>query len=233
MHIDDRVIFIHNPRTAGTSTRRALLHGKDPNKDIPYPGNVATPWTRNQKHMFAGVVKAKLPDIWDSRFKFSIVRHPLDRLVSIYGLFRRLPMPMHASYTKFKLNKMVASLVHPRVSEDMPKDAKRKLCDHAFSLGFKDWLLNFCEEYRWNGCRYLHPTMPLTRIQQVSWFDGLDRVFRFEDLDELYDWLSDMGYSLPVPENQTKHEPWESYYDTEMRDWAEAVFCDDIDRFGY
>lgn len=234
MHIDDRVIFIHNLRTSGTSTRRALLHGRDPNEHKQWP------WKdrRNGKHAFARMVRPHFSaEDWSSRFKFSIVRNPFDRLVSLYGLFRRPTEPSFQKNLKhisvpYKLDKLVRALRHPDVSLKMSKKEKLDLHEMAFGLGFKDWL-RFCDEYQWNACRALDVDAPMTRIQQVEWFDGLDRVFRFEQLDELHDCLVGKGYPVPVRENATVHEPWESYFDNETYDWAAKVFADDIERFGY
>lgn len=238
MIIDDRVIFVHNPRTSGTATRRALLHGADPNANIPAPWNAPTAWTTNRKHVFAGTVRAEMPaDEWERRFKFSIVRNPWDRLVSLYGLFRRPAgdgqQVKSRRNGRLKLGKLITACTHDSLSKCIPKADKIAFHEAAFALDFKPWLLDFCETYRWNACKYLDETRPMTRIQQVEWFDGMDRVFRFEVLDELHDCLSDLGYAVPLPENQTEHRPWEAYYDNETHDWVARVFADDIRRFGY
>ena len=247
VHIDEQVIFIHNPRAAGTSVRRALAHGKDPNLTIPWPGNVPTAWTTNSKHAFAGTVRVELADsplvpdgAWETRFKFAVVRNPHERLVSLYGLFRRPTEPARqAKYLvdgkhPHKIDKFILALNPSGVNlEAMRKVQKKRLCNLALGLGFKDWLLGFCEEYHWNPCRYLDSERPITRIQQVEWFGGLDKVFKFEELDELHDGLVERGYPVPRPENQTDHAPWESYYDAETHDWVSEIFRDDIRRFGY
>ena len=246
MHIDSRVIFVHNPRAAGTSIRRALVHGENPHLSVSWPGNLKSSVSRNRKHGLASYVKAKLPPrIWDRRFKFSVVRNPHDRLVSLYGLFRR---PMEERYQaeggptkrgdpRWKLDKLIASLHRDGMDQRLLKLQKLKLLRMAFGLGFKDWL-KFCDEYCWNAIAYIEESRaglprPLTCIPQVEWFDGLDRVFKFEELDELYDVLVGMGYPVPVVENQTEREPWESYYDAETFDRVAATFHEDIRRFGY
>lgn len=230
MHFDNQVIFIHNPRTSGTAIRRALAHGLDPNRNMR---------SGNRKHAFASMVrKGPVAAAWDDRFKFSVVRNPHDRMVSLYGLFRRptearRQAKLAGASTPYKLDKLIRTLKRRGVSQNMPKKKKKELHRLAFSYEFKPWLLEFCEQYRWNGCRYLDPDLPMTRIQQVRWFDGLDRVFKFEDREEINDCLRSMGYPAPLVENQTEHAPWQSFYDDETFDWVSEVFADDIRIFGY
>jgi hypothetical protein len=67
-----RVIFIHIPRTGGT-TIEEMFTGKD--------------WwffEPKQKHLSAGEARKIYAEWWDSYFKFSIVRNPFDRVASRY-----------------------------------------------------------------------------------------------------------------------------------------------------
>ena len=72
-----RCIFIHIPRTAGTSIETCI----NPN------------WTfenfREEKHILASTARKIYRDYWDEYFKFSFVRNPWDRMVSMskYGSF--------------------------------------------------------------------------------------------------------------------------------------------------
>lgn len=61
---DLRVIFQHNPKTAGTSVCNALSIG--------------------QGHEFLYAARARYIEWWDSYFKFGFVREPMDRLISAY-----------------------------------------------------------------------------------------------------------------------------------------------------
>ncbi len=247
MHIDEKVIFIHNLRAAGTATRRALVFGNDPNKSISYPGNVPTSVSNNSKHLFASLAREKIPpEVWAARFKFAIVRNPWDRVVSLYGLFRRPREAKFQSSTRetkwgdprWKLNKIIFALDREGINLEIPKIKKVKLYRWALELGFKDWL-KFCDDYRWNAVNYVEQPharkrqRPITRIPQVEWFDGLDKVFKFEQLEEMYDVLVDLGYPVPVIENQTERDPWQAYYDDADYDLVAEAFKLDIERFGY
>ena len=225
MFIDEQVIFVHNPRTSGTSIRRALLCGLEPDEHISWPGNLASETTRNRKHDFAGTIREQLSsEIWDSRFKFSVVRNPHDRMVSLYHLFRR---PIKEQ--RCKLGKFTASLRSSRV-ENLSKSKKQRFRRKASALSFKEWI-RFCDEYNWNNCGYLDAETPLTRIQQVRWFDGLNKVFHFENREEINEFLRAGGYHAPQVENASEHEPWEAYYDEETFDLVEDMFKQDLARF--
>ena len=66
-----KCIFIHIPRTAGTSIENTII-GDDW-------------WNINPqtKHIFSQTAKNLYKDYWDDYFKFSVVRNPWDRLVSM------------------------------------------------------------------------------------------------------------------------------------------------------
>ena len=65
-----KCIFIHIPRTAGSSIETSISK---------------IGWVRHldQKHMLASNAKELYKDYWNDYFKFSIVRNPWDRMVSM------------------------------------------------------------------------------------------------------------------------------------------------------
>lgn len=71
---EKKLIFIHIPRTGGTSIRQLF--------DFPLLGFQTK----------AADLKAKLGDRWGEYFKFGIVRNPWDRLVSQYMFLREDPI---------------------------------------------------------------------------------------------------------------------------------------------
>lgn len=230
MVINDKVIFVHCPRTSGTSIRRALLKGEDPNdpENLQSPGNLKPGlFWRNQKHAYASMIKENVPqEVWETRFKFSIVRNPWDRMVSLYGLFRKKHLG-----NKYKINKFILSI---RDLPHLKNMAERKeFQEYALGLNFKDWI-NFCNVYGWNNCLYLGQETPLTRIPQCRWFDGLDKVFKFEDRKEIDDFLKSIGCPISVPENASDdRRDWREYYDQDSYTLVESYFREDIERFNY
>ena len=66
---EHKCIFIHIPRCAGSSMELAL-EGK-------------SVFNRSKKHLLATTAKRIYKDYWDDYFKFSFVRNPWDRTVSL------------------------------------------------------------------------------------------------------------------------------------------------------
>lgn len=65
-----KCIFIHIPRTAGTSMELTI-------DDRNWVDNI------EEKHLIASAAKYTYRDYWDDYFKFTIVRNPWDRMVSM------------------------------------------------------------------------------------------------------------------------------------------------------
>lgn len=239
MHLDEQILFVHNPRTSGTSIRRALLRGTDPNHELQFPAALPD----MGKHAFPYQIKKKMQtsrfipaDTWDNVFKFSIVRNPWDRMVSLYGLFRRFgqaDFKARSAHAKvpIKLRKFINQLEHPTIHSQMDKGLMTDIVLDALKLDFKDWL-KFCDEYSWQGCPYLG-LRPMTRIPQSKWFDGLDMVLRFEDRDYIDTLLTERGYPPCTRDNTTKRRDWRGYYDSESYDLVADAFRVDAKRFGY
>ena len=76
---EHQVIFIHIPKAAGTSVARALFGAAS--RHVPY-----------------GEYERATPDKFRRYFKFSFVRNPWDRKVSLYHYVRKTPShPAHES----------------------------------------------------------------------------------------------------------------------------------------
>jgi len=72
-------IFVHIPKTAGTSLKRSL--------GFPVAGKSKGKY---RKHHTIPEMRAILPEkVWDRAFKFSIIRNPWDRMVSYYLFTKR------------------------------------------------------------------------------------------------------------------------------------------------
>ena len=67
---EKKIIFVHAPRTSGTSIEKSILNGK------------LVPDT--MKHLRASQFKKMFNEEWDKFYKFTIVRNPWDRIISMY-----------------------------------------------------------------------------------------------------------------------------------------------------
>ena len=72
-----KTIFVHVPKAAGTSIER---HLRLSDKDVV------------GGHTTAMAFRAKYPEVFDSYYKFSVVRHPVDRFVSAYSYLKEHPI---------------------------------------------------------------------------------------------------------------------------------------------
>ena len=232
MHLDERVIFFHNPRTSGTGIRRALLLGVDPNREAQWPDDLG-------KHLFPSQLKERIPaEVWDSRVKFATVRNPWARMVSLYYLFRR---PLHDERYRMKnmgaklpinLAKFKRSILRRTPEMELwNKSQWRRFAAEKLNLSFLDWF-KFSQLFGWQACGYLGD-VAMTAIPQGRWHDGVDRVFRMEDREEIDDFLRSNGYPVSYLDNTTKHAAWESYYDGWTYDEVLRIFRDDVRQYGY
>jgi len=67
---DKKIIFVHAPRTSGTSIENEIL------SDQLVPDT--------QKHLRASQIRSTIKEQWNDYFKFTIVRNPWDRVISMY-----------------------------------------------------------------------------------------------------------------------------------------------------
>lgn len=72
-----KVIFVHVPKTAGTSIER---HLRESDRDVV------------GGHTTALAFRAAFPKLFDSYYKFAFVRHPLDRFLSAYCYLKTRPV---------------------------------------------------------------------------------------------------------------------------------------------
>lgn len=77
---EHEVIFIHIPKTGGTTVLRMFGYYSVPHEDMFYHIDDSFEYC----HASAQLIKSKIPDKYSKFYKFAIVRNPLDRLASEY-----------------------------------------------------------------------------------------------------------------------------------------------------
>ena len=205
-----KVIFIHIPKTAGSSIVRALNipHPTENPEHKPY---FSARLSNEEKakyglehhvwwiHLFASELKTFIPDnIFREYFKFAIVRNPWDRAVSYY-------------------------IKHVSVDEAFEnKDS------------FERWLLSY--EFLNRITPQVEVLLPQKKYITDEKGDLLvDFIGRYESLEE--DWKKiceniDIKADLPHI-NTSSHRHYSFYYNEKTRRTIANAFREDIEMFGY
>ncbi|CUH75229.1 sulfotransferase family 2 domain-containing protein [Tropicibacter naphthalenivorans] len=201
-----RFIFVHIPKTGGTSMAAALearahkddiLIGDTPKARkrrarvelLKAPGRL---W----KHSTLADIQGVVP--FDDMFVFCLVRNPWDRLVSYYHWLQG------------------QSFDHPAVGL-------------AQRLGFADFLRHPFNEgtlRRWDYARY---------VTDAAGEERCDLFLRLERLHEDWGPLVDrLGFEPEMGhENRSERGDYRGYYDDALAEWVGEVCARDIARFGY
>lgn len=147
-----RFVFVHIPRTAGTSIETALAaHARTP---IGFTAgrNTVLP----HKHAPAAALRDVVGrEFWDAAFTFSIVRDPWARMYSDYHFFRRTgPLLMEAF-----------------------SELERWLTDLALTCDFGDWLRRGADRLDIAQSGYLTDPEGALLVDFVGRFEHIERDF--------------------------------------------------------
>ena len=205
-----KFIFLHVPKTAGTSVTTWLgeytgwndieLGGTDYGEQIQV---IYCSRFKLSKHSPASQIRRIVgPDIWNAYYKFAIVRHPLDRLVSAFQFYREWDHPGVAAAKKCRTFDLFLK------SDYFDKD--RRNCTRATGLQ--------------------------STFLETPHNEALDRICRFETLAEDMDKVAqDLGIDPPQlsHQNPSKRGAYEAYFTPKTRSFAETLYADDFRTFGY
>lgn len=189
-----KIIFIHIPRTGGTSIETAIV-GRNWWKVHP-----------PSKHLTAHIAKKVYAEYWDDYFKFTFIRNPWDRMVSLlkYGAFYGV---------KFNFtDKML-------IDEYLEHCNKIEYDKRFFHLNqFKDF------------------TPKKNSVYQNIIGEEMNFIGRFENLNEDFKYICDQikfpQKKLPhIEESQRRH--YRDYYNKESKLSVENKYLKDIEKFKY
>ena len=189
-----KCIFIHIPRCGGTSIEIAM-YGKN--------------WfyvESSTKHLIASTAKNIYKPYWNDYFKFSFVRNPWDRMVSL------------AKYpTAYKLNlnkgKLVGFEEHFKEFPEIEVDKRSKSLNDTFYPIKNSVYLNILN----------------VELDFIGRFENLN-----EDFEFIYKSIGDIPPLLTNDlMHRSYHKHYTEYYDDETREIVAQKYARDIEYFGY
>jgi len=209
-----RTIFVHIPKTAGTSVEAVLgMHGDKHDIGIrPYFNQEVDHehlYGRDLQHLTAAELRNLLrrDGVFDRYFKFSIVRNPWDRVVSVLAW----------SDQKWAKGEQLSMVEFDT--------AVRKL--HGLFVASRE-----------AGRRM--PVPPHLRPQSSFVLDEsreslVDFIARYERLSPDWNLICErLGISTALPlRMRSHHRSYQDYYTAESRAWVAEIYAEDIHAFGY
>ncbi len=207
-----RFVFVHNPKTAGTSIQQALTPYSNIVQRSIYQKmrfrltrkSVFPDWRYRHyhKHMKASEAMRLIPEkVWDSFFTFGFVRNPFDRQVSLYLYTQRT--------STTKSHKVVSKLdsfkeyVYALINEPLFQENRTVFQKTYFTDENGNTMVNFIGRYE----------NLLKDIQFIERKIGI---------------LIDLPWEL-----KSDRKPYRAYYDNETRRLVEEYVRPDLDEFDY
>ena len=230
------LIYFHIPKCAGVSVRRAIGIDKSTH---PFPHkNVSTALAIDVRYTTDD-------DIYNSYHKFSIVRNPFERMVSLYS-FRKKQGDLYIHANLFDsdvgpdgkvwdFNRWIKS---PEMKGTTSEGLKRMCSDAYFNShwAYKSKDRGYLgRNYLRSHLEYLNQvdflTNPLTGGRLMT-----DTILRQENLKEEWDTMfKKLGHTPPkLPQrNKSEHKHYSHYYDDESVQLVSKIFNKDLKFFGY
>lgn len=190
-----KCIFIHIPRCGGTSMEISMV------------GNNWHDVDASTKHLIASTAKKIYEPYWNHYFKFSFVRNPWDRMVSLkrFGNFYGI---------NFKNNKIDMSNYFKKFPQ-IEVDPKSKVHNDKFHPIANAVYLNILN----------------VDLDFIGRFENIN-----EDFEFVCECIGASTSLLPLKNDtahQSQHKHYTEYYDDETREIVSEKYAKDIKYFGY
>ncbi|MBT9311110.1 sulfotransferase family 2 domain-containing protein [Leptothoe kymatousa] len=239
-----KFVFVHLHKCGGTSIERALDQETQWNDIVlgstKYGEKIQKVYEKKfgiYKHSSAAEIKSLMGDeVWDNYFTFSIVRHPIDRMVSFYEYLKTyyLGGPRGAAIKMMYTMDQVSSIPEPLTKLPKLYDAFRwpgiVACLNSGSVS---------EFIHSEKCWQSYGTM--SQFHQLADEDGkellVDYVGRLEDINADWDHVCNkIGLSVTLPhanKSKRKYKDWKKYFSLDDLNFLEVKYKEDMERFSY
>jgi hypothetical protein len=189
-------IFIHIPKTAGTSIGM-----------LPVECDI---------HSYPEAMLEKVgTDYWNKALKFTVIRHPCDRLVSAYYYAISIWLPN--AYREICLRE---NHCNPVKWSKLPNDNFWK-CDARESIYCQQF--SSLEDFVFNGklTHWLH------FIPQINWLKlKLDKVMHYETVNEE---IEEIFEEKLLKLNYTQHPCWKELFNAKMIQRVREIYKEDFE----
>lgn len=226
-----KFIFIHIPRAAGTSIAMSLT-----DRIWKFPRRPAgiNKWKNIIDNKTSLVLEhtdvqqlvdrdALSNQFYGNAFKFTFVRNPWDRIVSLYRSYLN-DSTLLSNLAGRRRAKGTSHRFESRYTLDSSAEGFRDFIDYLSTINIvKIGLYNRKEWSHFNS--------------QLAWIpNDIDFVGKFENLENDFNFVCDqIGHPLiELPhKNKTEGVPYRELYDKDSRNIIHKMYKDEIERFGY
>jgi len=211
---DKRFIFVHNPRTGGTSIVAALRKYHDDKVEFPIPDAYTQMTHSHPGHVPIVAVPRVLRDKYN--YRFTCVRNPYARTYSYYtNLIRAGHIKPTISFSLF---------VTAIENQNTLGHAVRSRLPHAlYTISQRFWTTGVDEVIRMEDLQSLK-----------NWKELMDKCGIKEEIDRPHE---NQTFVIPPGLREHSHEPYARNYRTVYTDYMRSqiatVFKEDIETYGY
>ena len=215
---DKRFVFVHNPRTGGTSVRKVIEKYQDYGLHSKIRLDLMETNFKDIKFSHADHCSADLmPNIQDYGYVFTCVRNPFSRTYSYYQKLSK--------GAGIESRKIGYENLSELIGADVP--TFEDIVDEMYDM--------------WSSPNPAYRYGSMLVYPYDFWTDGVDTVIRFEDLHDIDTWSQLMhkcgiDNNAPRPhENRACTDPFDyrAHYTDSMKKKIHRIFQKEIETYGY